>query len=945
MKHSILFGLLAACCSTALTAQDWSFDMSRTGGGTLAFKNKNIMNVKPGYFTIGWNSGSFGYDTKGKDPAVVRTASKRKDVTMNMLAQVSTNSKGNTVLEYTLSPDQEIQLNSIHVSFTFEAPYLATKTYSYNNRETLTWPANFHDVRLSGNRDTTSVQLNTPDGPIQLNFDAPVPVMAQDNRQWSGGFELRVGPQLPEGTWWPAGKPFKTTVEIVAPGKTQFISSGQYTIKPGKEWITLDTRLNVKPGSAIDFSSFNFADGPAGKYGHVKAKGPYFVFENKPDTPQRFYGVNFCFTAHDLTHEQSEELAERLWRLGYNTVRYHHHERDLQDLKSGSSTALKPDKLDRFDYLHYALTKRGIYVTTDTFVSRTVFAKDVFPGAEGNLSMNEIKMLLPVSDKMFENWKEFCRIFLGHKNKYTGKSLAQDPALAWISLVNEGNFGNYYGGLEQRTRDLWIKAWNEWSIKKYGDAKARNQAWNVTDDYVVKSLANGSGTSEMQRDFDRFECELEINMIRKMTRFLREELGSKALITDMNCWTNPLWTQIARTELDYVDDHFYVDHPSFLDKPWRLPSSCNNTSPVKTGTPGGGHTAFTRLFGKPFTITEYNFSGPGRYRGVGGIMLGCLAALQDWAGIWRFAYSHGKGNIFKPANAGYFDLVSDPLNQCAERATLCLYLRGDMQPAERKIAITMPDSYLKRNDFRLDTGLSTPWQKLNVIAQVGHFVGKSGSTVDADVAVPYSPDAPTAKITLDSSPKAHETTDVLLNLFKKNNWLPETNMTSMKDAITQSPDEQLTINGKRDVLVLNTKRTAGGFAPAGETIHTDVAEISIFETDATVWISSLSSQDIPNAKRLLISHLTDLQNTNAVFANKRRTVTLSWGSTPHLVRNGQATVTLKMPKSAKLTVYRIATDGERLSTLPVKQVNDGFQLDLNVDGPHGAQLMYEVVVE
>ncbi|MBR7080061.1 MAG: hypothetical protein IKI40_06040, partial [Treponema sp.] len=105
---------------------------------------------------------------------------------------------------------------------------------------------------------------------------------------------------------------------------------------------------------------------------------------------------------------------------------------------------------------------------------------------------------------------------------------------------------------------------------------------------------------------------------------------------------------------------FYIDHPQFIERPWSLPSRCDNTSPVLKGTPGGGHVAFTRLLDKPFAITEYNFSGPGRFRGVGGIMTGCLVALQDWGGVWRFAYSHGNWNMFNPSGAGYFDLASDP---------------------------------------------------------------------------------------------------------------------------------------------------------------------------------------------------------------------------------------------------------------------------------------------
>src|SRR5262249_1458022 len=156
-----------------------------------------------------------------------------------------------------------------------------------------------------------------------------------------------------------------------------------------------------------------------------------------------------------------------------------------------------------------------------------------------------------------------------------------------------------------------------------------------------------------------------------------------------NGWTNFVTDQATRALYDYVDDHFYIDHPKFLEKSWQLPSRCSNTSPIAGGAAGGRHTSFPRLLDKPFTITEYNYSGPGRFRGVGGILTGALGALQGWGGIWRFAYSHSRQALFQPARITYFDMVSDPLSQAAERASLCLYLRGDMKTAPHSVAIGM----------------------------------------------------------------------------------------------------------------------------------------------------------------------------------------------------------------------------------------------------------------
>ena len=116
--------------------------------------------------------------------------------------------------------------------------------------------------------------------------------------------------------------------------------------------------------------------------------------------------------------------------------------------------------------------------------------------------------------------------------------------------------------------------------------------------------------------------------------------GLQGAADQMNAWTNPVSIEAIRPEFDYVDDHFYVDHPQFLENPWQLPSRSPNTSPLAQGAPGGRNCAFIRLLDRPFTCSEFNYSGPGRFRGVGGILTGALGAVQDWSVIWRFAYSH-----------------------------------------------------------------------------------------------------------------------------------------------------------------------------------------------------------------------------------------------------------------------------------------------------------------
>ena len=149
-------------------------------------------------------------------------------------------------------------------------------------------------------------------------------------------------------------------------------------IRENREWIPLDSPRTVQPGSPLDFSGM--LDAPAGKYGRITvAPDGHFSFEKAPEKRIRFVGVNLCNKAQFLSHADSDALAERLARLGYNAIRLHHHDNWLVKKDAPDSLTLDMEMLDRLEYLFAACRKRGIYVTTDVFVSRKLKPGDRIP--------------------------------------------------------------------------------------------------------------------------------------------------------------------------------------------------------------------------------------------------------------------------------------------------------------------------------------------------------------------------------------------------------------------------------------------------------------------------------------------------------------------------------------------------------------------------------------
>jgi hypothetical protein len=751
------------------------------------------------------------------------------------------------------------------------------------------------------------------------------------------------------------------TLYILLPGFAQApegpSSPSPVVIKADKDWIPLQPDLEIEPGSALDFSTMGFVDPPAGKHGRVIARADgQFAFANSPEKPERFYGVNLCFGAHYLSREESDRLAERLVRLGYNTLRIHHHERDLTQGQTPTTT-LNPEQLERFDYLMAALIRRGIYLTTDLYVSRRVPYQEIGIDRDGEIPMNTFKILLPVHEGAFENWKAFSRAFLDHKNPHTGRRYADEPALALIALINEGNFGNFYKDI--LTVPEWKQAWNRWLAERYPSREAFSKAWQQElerDEDPAGQTVNLPPRLQDEtvraRECLLFLADVEREMVQRMRAFLQDDLGCPALLSNASSWTRFTTDQSARAIYDYVDDHFYVDHPQFLETSWRLPSRCPNTSPIAGGASGGRGITFTRLFDKPFTVTEYNYSGPGRFRGVGGILTGAMGALQGWGGIWRFAYSHNRESMFTPTRMGYFDMASDPLSQAAERASLCLYLRGDMQTAPNSVALVMTEADLAGPTGRIPT-LAPNWHWLAWVTRVGTQVLQSPDKPLPHTAIlPLGWQNPATEYpgekVLKLAPYAVSDESLIRTLAERRFFAPDAEPDPGRRYF-RSETGEVTIDGPADRLILDTPRTAGGYAPAGRSVESPKGGVKVVlkDSDATVWVSSLDNKPIRESRRLLITHLTDLQNTDIQYAEPARQTLLDWGRLPYLVQAGKAEISLRLESPDQYRVWALSVGGKRLAEVPARIEGKmlSFTADVAGDPEAGARMLYEVAVQ
>jgi hypothetical protein len=687
------------------------------------------------------------------------------------------------------------------------------------------------------------------------------------------------------------------------PARTSgFLGASSEILMRSSEWIPLAGKKDIIAGSALDFSTLGLVDAPAGKHGFTCVRNGHFEFENRSGVRQRFYGVNLCFGANFPEPEETDSYVKRLVRLGYNAIRIHHHERLL--LKGAKDRrTFNPEMSDRLDRLIASAITNGLYVTTDLYTSRTVYWEDIGSpeGRKGIVNKHMFKGLIPVYEPAFENWKRFASDFLLHRNPYTGRRYVDEPGLATIVSVNEGPMETAWDQL--CTLPFVRDAYRRWCEADPSRAIYATECPEKMRSPVI--------AGPMESGLALFQADMERSAAIRQREFLRS-IGLKIPISGFNGQNiHFIPTQTLRSgTYDYVDEHFYQDHPVFLKGWWKLPSRSLNANPLKD--PSGlkmCRISFFRVPGKPFTISEWNFAGPGEFRGMGGILSGVCAARQDWDGLWRFAYAHTMDNVREGKGAiNYFDVAVDPVALAADRAMVCLFLRGDLNAAGAKVLLTT-DVRSERPAGKAfpvhpDWSGIVPWRTQVAVASESAAWPGAKSYAWYDVARPGIGMPP-------------------------------------KDIPADSIGFE--IDAARGSFVLATPRTSGGFVERGGLTAGDVLSVSDVTIPSTVWVSSLDYAEISKSERLLLCHLTDVQAEGTMYEDSSHRVLLEWGKGVPLVKRGFARVSVRMEKPERMEVFALDTSGARCAAIHATATYDRLEFDVDSSCYGLGCMLYEIV--
>ncbi len=216
----------------------------------------------------------------------------------------------------------------------------------------------------------------------------------------------------------------------------------------------------------------------------VGADGHYYLSNRRI----RFWGVNItagaCFPEPDAAPRMATQIAQ----AGCNIVRFHHMDAfwaspSLIDYARGNSRQFNTQALTRFDELFAQLRARGIYANLNLLVNRRFSAADGLPPEIEQVGDVKAQHAIGFYYRpLIDLQKEYARQLLTHRNPKTGRTYAEDPAVAMVEINNEngliqGWLMGYIDGAPKVFQDDLQRQWNAWLQRKYADTDAVRRAW------------------------------------------------------------------------------------------------------------------------------------------------------------------------------------------------------------------------------------------------------------------------------------------------------------------------------------------------------------------------------------------------------------------------------------------------------------------------------------
>jgi Fe-S cluster assembly iron-binding protein IscA len=265
---------------------------------------------------------------------------------------------------------------------------------------------------------------------------------------------------------------------------TAFIANTMLQSKPEQKLFPFYLPWDDSEETIVSLS--HYLNKPAGMLGRVQAGTDGHLYTGGERI--KFLGVNICAGAAFPKKEEAEKIAARLAKYGANVVRFHHMDASWESLNIfdqsyGNTRHLSKETLDRLDYFIASLKENGVYTDLNLLVSRRLSSTDGLSSEIDLVDWKDQQVLGFFIDEVQVLQKEYARQLLTHNNSYTGLIYAEDPAVAFVEIVNEqGLIQGWLSGVIDRLPQIYknrlSEQWNLFLKQKYGSTENLTVSWN-----------------------------------------------------------------------------------------------------------------------------------------------------------------------------------------------------------------------------------------------------------------------------------------------------------------------------------------------------------------------------------------------------------------------------------------------------------------------------------
>lgn len=754
-------------------------------------------------------------------------------------------------------------------------------------------------------------------GPVSLDqgeIEFEIRLLADQGESLTAGFDCFLLTRLP---FVPRGK-------LKPDEKSGLSDEGFFSWEPDLDLFEDSAVLDLR------FLNEEFA----GLHGFVKRDGERFLLGD--GIPVKFWAVNASSEIAGLNRGSIQYLARKLAKFGVNMIRFHS---PLFD--SSNVERLDPKRLDNLMFFIEAMKQEGIY-TSLSFYFPLWF--DIRPeyGIEGYDATDNKRpfALLYFNERMQEIYQSWLRELLTTQSPYSETTLANEPAVAMIEIVNEDSFffwtftksnvpaihwqrletmfGEWLAGRYGSLQEAYF-AWG--NIKENGDnlnqgRMALYEAWHMTGGAIQQSSA-----AKVKRVGDqvRFLTELQRNFYTRIKQFIQQELGSNSLVSASN-WhvSDPVMLDALErytyTAGDVIDRHGYFnpEHNSMDGShayAVRVDHTFKNVSALTV--PQTLPLQFVQVNDFPQIISEIGWTNPNLYRADYSFLAASYGSLQGVDGIYAFAL----GGAFWDTSIKKFAL-SSPVILGNFPAYALLYRRGDIEETEPVVhqVVSLQDLYEMKGSGALTA------QALDDIRMrdVPPGASVSGTVNSIDPLSFY-----VGKVVREFGDSVDQSREINFQGY-----------IDRENHVIRGYNDRLVWDYQQGIATINAPRCQGaaGFLKNAGGIRLDDVSIESNNDYGTIVAISLDGNSLSESKSILIQAMTVERPYGFKTSGLQDGTILNLGSYPFGVELVDMTLTFRLDKSHRIEAIALDENGYKTSR-PVQVDHDflGEQIQIRLN--------------